>query len=406
MLVYNDVRTDARVRKEAKALAQAGCRVTVVGRGATGVPPVECVDGFRIVRTRRRTGIGPGSESPWRVHRRGGMLARLQWIIGYGVDFAAWRRAALKEAARIRSADAPLVWHGHDLTGLIVAAAGRRRWGGALVYDSHELYLEAGSAARLPTLARRALARVERSLARASDAIITVNGTIADELAGRYGIPRPAIVMNCPPLAEQTPAAASPLRRLLGLDGRRVVLHHGGIAEGRGIRQAISALDLLPADVALLVLGDGELVEPLRLMAAEPRYRDRLFLHPAVDLDDLPSWIGGADIGLVSFEPVDLNNLYASPNKLFEYLMQGIPPVVSDFPELRRVVVPSDLGATCNPLSPRSVADALLRLLEEPPEDRAARRARCRAAAVETYSWEQQEPTLLSTYDRLLATTA
>jgi hypothetical protein len=44
----------------------------------------------------------------------------------------------------------------------------------------------------------------------------------------------------------------------------------------------------------------------------------------------------------------------------------------------------------------------VVRLLEEPPEDRAARRARCRAAALATYSWERQEPTLLSTYDRLL----
>jgi len=401
MFVYNDVRTDARVRREAKSLAQAGCLVTVVGRGAPGVPPEERVDGFRIMRTAPRAGTGPGSESPWRPHRRGGILARIGWIVGYGRDFISWRRAALKVADRIRSGDAPPVWHGHDLTGLIVAAAARRSWGGSLVYDSHELYLEAGSAARLPAPARRALARLERGLARDADAVITVNETIADELVVRYRIPRPAIVMNCPPVVAQTPAQESPLRRLPGLDRRRVLLHHGGIAEGRGIRQAISALELLPPDVALVVLGNGELVGPLSLIAAEPRYRDRLILHPAVEIDELPAWVGGADVGLVTFEPVDLNNEYGSPNKLFEYLMQGVPPVVSDFRELRRVVVPDDLGATCDPLSPRSVADGVLRLLNEPAADRAERRDRCRAAAIGTYSWERQEPALISTYESL-----
>jgi glycosyltransferase involved in cell wall biosynthesis len=401
MFVYNDVRTDARVRKEAKALADAGCVVTVIGRGAPGVPPDERVEGFRIVRTPPRAGTGPGSESPWRPHRRGGILARVGWIVGYGSDFISWRRAALRVAARARSTGAFEVWHGHDMTGVVVAAAARRRWGGSLVYDSHELYLEAGSAARLPALARRALARWERALARGADAVITVNDTIADELLTRYRIPRPAVVMNCPPVVEQTPAAESPLRSVLGLDGRRVLLHHGGIAEGRGIRQAIGALNLLPADVALVVLGNGELVGPLGLIATEPRYRDRLFLHPAVEIHELPAWIGGADVGLVTFEPVDLNNEYASPNKLFEYLMQGVSPVVSDFPELRRVVQRNDLGVTCDPLSPRSVADAVSRLLNEAPAERAARRARCRAAAIETYSWERQQPTLISTYERL-----
>lgn len=406
MFVYNDLRTDARVRREAKALTRAGYLVTVVGRGAAGLPPVESVDGYRMVRTTPRGGIGPGSESPWRAHHRGGPVARLRWIVGYARDFFAWRRAALEQAGRYHAAGTPVVWHGHDLTGLMVSAAARRRWGGMVVYDSHELYLEAGSAARLPGPARRALAQVERTLARAADATITVNETIADELAARYGIARPAIVMNCPPITGRTSQAASPLRRTLGLGARRLVLHHGGIAEGRGIRQAVEALEWLPTDVALVILGDGELVESLRATATERRYLDRLFLHPAVDIEDLPEWIAGADIGLVTFEPIDLNNYYASPNKLFECLMQGVPPVVSDFPELRRVVANDDLGLMCDPLAPRSVADAVTHLLEEPPEERARRRVRCRAAAVERYAWEHQEATLLHIYDQLMADAA
>lgn len=402
MFVYNDVRTDARVRREAKALAQAGCRVTVVGRGARGLPPLESVDNFRIVRTPPRGGIGPGSESPWRPHRRGGLIARAGWIVGYGWDLAAWRRAALKEAARLRSADATLVWHGHDLTGLIVAAAARRRWGGALVYDSHELYLEAGSAARLPALARKALAALERRLIRRADAVITVNGSVARELSRRYGIPAPVLVMNCPEIPEVVPdRQTSPLRAALDLRDRPVVLHHGGIAEGRGIRIAVEALRDLPAELALVLLGDGELVPELRALSETDAYRGRLLLHPAVAPDVLLDWVAGADLGLVTFENVDMNNYFGTPNKLFECLAVGVPVVVSDFPEMREIVVSNDLGAVCDPTSPESVRAATRRLLTEPVEIASARRGRCRSVAADRYSWSTQEASLLHVYEGL-----
>ncbi len=403
MFVYNDVRRDSRVLREARSLASRGHRVVVVGRGATDLPREAQVDGFLIVRTPvpKREG-GPGSESPWRPHRRGGALARARWVIAYARDFLAWRSAALRLAGAHRSAGSVrTVWHGHDLTGLIPAAAAARRWGGSVLYDSHELYLEAGSAARLPSVLRWGLGRIEGKRARSADAVVTVNDTIAQELGRRYGIALPAVVMNCPPTTDHVSPERSPLRPTLAVGSRPIVLHHGGITEGRGIRQAVEALEWLPGEVALVILGDGELVPDLKELARAPRNRDRLLLIPAVSVEELPAWIAGADIGLVTFEPVDLNNYYASPNKLFEYLVQGIPPVVSDFPELRRIVEADDLGVTCEPADPRSVAAAISQLLSEPADDRERRRQRCREAARSKYSWERQERALHRVYDQL-----
>jgi len=405
MFVYNDVRRDSRVLREARSLASRDYRVRVVGRGAADLPAEETVDGFTIARTEApgREG-GPGSDSPWRPHRRGGIADRARWVIAYARDFRAWRAAALALAAARRvPSGGTRVWHGHDLTGLLPATAARKRWGGSIIYDSHELYLEAGSAARLPSVLRRGLGRIEGARARSADAVITVNDTIAQELAGRYGLSMPSVVMNCPPATDHVPPERSPLRAALGVGSRPIVMHHGGITEGRGIRQAVRALAWLPPEVALVVLGNGELVPDLRSLAEQPENRDRLFLLPAVPVDALPAWIAGADVGLVTFEAVDLNNYYASPNKLFEYLVQGIPSVVSDFPELRGIVAGNDLGVTCDPGDPEAVAAAISHLLNEAPEERKRRRQRCREAAISKYSWERQESVLHAVYDQLIA---
>lgn len=404
MFVYNDVRTDARVRREASALARAGYRVTVIGRGTSRLPSSEEVGGFRLLRTPARDGrIGPGSESPWRLHERRGVAARLRWLVGYGGDFLTWRRAALGLVAASRAAHGPdAIWHGHDLTGLVVAGAARARWGGRVIYDSHELYLEAGSAARLPSVARRMLAALERRLIRRADAVVTVNASLARELAERYGVAPPVLVMNCPPLPDSLPGReASPLRSALGLTGHRVVLHHGAIAEGRGIRHAVEALHELPNDVVLVVLGDGELVPELRQLSESDAYRGRLLLHPAVPPERLLEWVAGADVGLVTFERVDLNNYLGTPNKLFECLAAGVPVVVSDFPEMRSIVEKDDLGMVADPTSPRSVAEAVRALLSEPPDVANERRARCRSVAAQRYSWPRQESALLGVYERI-----
>lgn len=401
MFVYNDVRTDARVRREAASLAHAGFRVTVVGRGKAGVAPSELVDGFTILRTpaAAREGTAPGSGSPW-LRRRTRPLARVRWLAGYAADFLRWRREAIRLVSRSTAAgDQQHVWHGHDFTGLVVADAARGEWGGRLVYDSHELYLEAGSAPRLPRLARAALARLERRLIHRADAVITVNGAVARELSSRYGVPLPRLVMNCPIVPETTPAhEASPLGTAVAIGGRRVILHHGNMDDGRGIRQAIGALLHLPADVVLVLLGDGPLAPELRALSETDVYRGRLLVHAAVPPAEVVAWVAGADVGVVTFEHVDLNNYLGTPNKLFECLAAGVPVVVSDFPEMRRIVESDDLGVVCDPTSPDSVADGVRRLLFEPPTAALARRQRCRAAALERYSWSAQEATLLNVY--------
>ena len=399
--MYGVVHNDARVEREASTLAKAGADVVVYGLATPGLPETEDRDGWRIRRV-PATGIVPGAPSAVRDGRAAS--AKAWWLARYLATLGAWTTRssglARREAA---TSDEAVVWHGHDLPGLMAAVRAHRRSGGqgAVVYDSHELFVEAGSAALLPSPARRLLSRYERGLAHEATAVVTVNHSIAGELCRRLGVPLPTVVMNCPPVGAWPLVARedSPLRALLPSRRCRAVLYHGALSPYRGVETAVDALDRLPLDVVLAVIGDGPLFEGLR--AEAERRPSRLVLRPAVPIGDLPRWVAGADVGLVAFEPVNRNNYLATPNKLFECLASGVPVVASAFPEMGQVVAETGGGATCPPGDPVALADAVMSILDEPDAQRMARRLRCRQAAEARFSWERESSKLVRLYGQV-----
>lgn len=396
MLLYGEIEHDSRVRREMATLAAAGHSVTVATLAPTSRDPFE-MDGAHIVPlTPRHREIIPGDDSPYVLTKpvglMGRLMARARWAKGYATTYRSWSQAAQR---RLPAAD---VWHGHDLLGLLTAQSLQKRHGGGLVHDSHELFLEAGSAARLPFPARALLRRFEGGASRRADAVITVNPSIAIELNKRYGVD-PIVLMNCPPLT--TERKRGKLRDNLGLGKRPVILYHGAISPGRGVEQLVDAVPHLPTEAAVVLLGYGDLAKTYAALAGKDDYRGRLYVVPAVPIADLPNWVCDADVGIIAFQPVDRNNVLGTPNKLFEYMEAGVPMVVSDFPEMRRIVTETGAGIARDTSSPESLAAAIGELLGESADEKRARRQRARSAAEGTYNWAVQSRQLMAIYDRL-----
>ena len=123
----------------------------------------------------------------------------------------------------------------------------------------------------------------------------------------------------------------------------------------------------------------------------------------AVPPDDVVAWISTGDVEAIACPDATLNLRLSTPNKLFECIAAGVPPVVSDLPGMRAVVLErgGPLGALCDPGSPATIARAIRGVLELPAPARAALRQRCLDAAARRWNWENQASHLLSAYDRL-----
>jgi glycosyltransferase involved in cell wall biosynthesis len=403
MALYGDLTYDSRVRKEARTLADAGYDVTIVcleDRSARADLPTN----VRVVVHRSpRPSVTRGSTNPFFRARQGrvaALRARGEWLVAFVRDLRSWGRAAIEAGGPID------IWHAHDLTGLAAIVPNLHATRIPVVYDSHELFIETGTALRLPKPARLMLRAYEHRLVSRASAVITVNDEIAHVLRHRYDPARIEVVHNCPSLPF-LPFTASPLRLSAGIPADApVVLYHGGLTEGRGVEQLLEALlvDGLK-DVHLVLMGFGERFDELRSESGSARWRHRLHVLDPVPPSTVLGWVAGADVGAMPNPGVTRNDYFSAPNKLFECFAAGIPVVASDFPTMRRLVMHNPggpLGALCDPSRVDSIADALRSVLSLGPVEREALRARCLQAAAEQWNWELQSQVLIRVYSEIL----
>ena len=298
----------------------------------------------------------------------------------------------------------PQVCHAHDLATLPVAFLVSRRVGARLIYDSHEINTEMGFHARAPWIVRWLSRRYEGYLARHSDAVITVNHSISGLLSSWYRIAPPCVVMNCPP-KDGIPPRTALFHRELGLTSdTRVVLYHGNLSQQRGLEQLVRAVVFMPTSVRLIIMGTGLLRERLERLAESEECGDRVtFREPVLPGEILP-YVASADLGVVLFEPVEMNNYFASPNKLFDYLMAGVPIIASDLPEIARLVDSLKVGCLVDQGDPIDIGRGVVEVLDS--ADYGGMRDRAQRAATDLYNWEKQAQGLLGIYAILRDQTA
>ena len=400
MASYADLAFDSRVQREAIALADAGHRVTLLCVSPGGMLPDSLTSAVKVI-ARYPEGAPPASN-PFATPRGAGRIGRLAdrawWILRYRRDAADWGRWAIERAGPTD------VWHLHDFPALASIAV-RLPATTSFVYDSHEVFLESGTAARLPGPLRAILRRQERRLARRAVALVTVNDACADALAP-LGVTRTVVVHNFPPATGDV-ADDGRLRRAARVPADApLVLSHGALTTERGLEQLVDAVATPTlAGTHLVCMGFGSLGPGLLERAEALAIRDRVHVLPAVPPDDLVAWVAGADVSAMPIQPSTLNHRLSTPNKLFESLAAGVPVVASDFPAVAHVVLDDPdgpLGAVCDPTDVVAIAGAIHRLLSQAPDEREALRARCRHASEERMRWPQAAARLVELYRDLL----
>lgn len=401
MALYGDLTHDSRVIREADTLATAGWAVRVYS--LAGSPPAGSA--FESVAVLPRgASVMPDGSSPFLNASTGSRLAKLRarvaWAIGYARTLRAWGRTIFPDAGDVD------MWHLHDLTGLL-AVAPLVKSPMRMVYDSHEVFLESGTATKLPGMVRRALQKYERHLTRKAEALVTVSDSTSTILQRRLRPAEVVVVRNCPP--RWRAAAGDPLRLRAAVNltpDDPIALYHGGFIPGRGIEVfAESLLEPGLERVHGVLLGFGPMHDQLVALATEDRFGGRLHVLDAVPPDELIGWVSGADVVVIPVQPTSFNNRIGLPNKLWEALAAGVPMAVSDFPELRRVVLEDPqqpLGRTFDPASTASIAAAIRAIVDLPADERAALGQRCRDAAHRRWNWETEGEQLLALYRRIL----
>ena len=284
-------------------------------------------------------------------------------------------------------------YHSHDLNTLYIGHVCKRRSAGSkLVYDSHELATERN---RMGYWWKKWATWNERRWIRSADALIVASPFWIEEIEQKTGYlpPLSATVINAPERLDIEPLD---LRAELGIEASRpMLLYQGSIQENRGIEPAIEAITMLD-DAVLVVIGYGYHRLALENMVARRSLSDRVRFFGPIPNYELLRYSASADIGMCNIVNSSLSYYTSLPNKLFEYIMAGIPVIGSDSPGIGRIVQETGIGEVADPVDPAALAAAAKTILANPAPYREATRD-----AAARYHWGVEKKRLLELYERL-----
>ena len=337
MAVSNDLLTDQRVMRHVEALREAGYEVDTV-----------C-----------RTDFPVRWQKGWRFY------AAFNWRL--------WREVRLR--VKELKGQRMIVWANDTdtLLGCWLAAHGRCK----LVMDAHELFPEVPEIQEKP-LVKWVWRTIEKWLMPKCDALITVCQSIADYYREKLGV-QMTVVRNLS--SYELGVRSNEL-------GDNVLLYAGKVNVGRGVDWAIDALEWLP-ECRLIVAGDGDLLEEMKAYAAQKAWSDRVEFTGRLLPEAMTALAAKADVGLVMLEDKGLSYHFALPNRVGTFVQAGVPMVVSDLPEMARVVRTFGVGAVMERQGTLGLVDAVKAVLARNWKDDDF------AAAREDMDWNKEKQKLI-----------
>ena len=377
---------DARVRRESRALLDAGYDVTVIcPRG----------DDVRIARELPAVSLHsfrppPAGRSAW-----GYVWEYLYASIAMAVLTA--KVAVTEGFDAIQACNPPDIFFAH--------AAPFRLAGKPFVFDHHDLSPElytarSGKVGRLRTI----LEWLERLTFRTADHVIATNESVR-QVAIRRGRLAPSavtVVRNGPELVDgrcPQPAPSEPVT-----DARHLLVWLGVMGPDDGVDVALEAVAHLVhargrRDVHAAFLGDGEWFAYLQGLARELAIERYVSFPGWVEKETIERYLTQADIGLAP-DPAGPRADTATMMKVMDYQAYGLPVVAFDVHETR--VSAGAAGVYVTGDRPEAYAEAIGTLLAD-PRRRHAMGATGRRRIEATLAWDRQRPAYVAVYRGLLS---
>ena len=394
---------DRRILLQAESLSEAGYEVIIV---APNPPKQWGKVAFYDINT--DTDICDLKQPPSKIFGAGYKLT--QWLHRHGINpkfikGLYWRWFDRLDRRFIRQFETAIreirgdIYVAHDLPLLPVAGDAVKRYGGKLVYDSHEFFSEQ----EFGWLEKTNWRNLEGSLISKADLVITINKGISEIIADRYGVAPPIVIMNCERDYQRDDAKLQTMRASYGFaPEHKLVLFQGFLMRHRNIDTLIKAMPLINDDnIVLVILGRGPDTQRLKAIAERLGLETRVRFLDYVPQDKLLDHTALADAGIIPYQPTSLNSLHCTPNKLFEFAVVKVPVIASPLPQIEAILLQHGIGLTGNLGTPETTARLIEHFFSNFKTDPELQHRLDIAA--EVLSWKQESPKLLTAYAELSA---
>ncbi|UCE38435.1 MAG: glycosyltransferase family 4 protein [Thermoplasmata archaeon] len=314
--------------------------------------------------------------------------------------FLAYRRI-LKEMSKKVIEIKPNAIVAHDLEILKAGVIAKKALNVPLFFDAHENWPE--MVAENSKLESRFFARLQKKLLKN----VTYSYTYGDDLTDKYkGMGYPAVSLYNSKSLDSIPKIKETdigeMKDKFGLKKDDFVIgFSGSVNLENGTQQVIDAMKNLPKNYKFLVVGGSgraEDLENVKKHVAKRRVQERVILTGRVKSEDLLRYSAVFDVGTALFQPLNPNQIARVPNKLFDYMSMSVPMIVSDFPNMRKVVVTeSKCGFAVKPMDINAITKAILHFSKNPDDAKKMGKAG-RIKFEKFYSWDVQKKKLKNSH--------
>lgn len=287
------------------------------------------------------------------------------------------------------------VYHCHEPDALLIGSILKLLFRKKVIYDIHEHWpseipfdIGIRQKSLLFSVLTGYISAIELLLARYSDRIIGVSESVGE----RFIQLNPVIIPNYPVIDNYTnyDESTHDPNSLMYVAGQMHAFH--------GIHECIEAMiRLLPSNPQLVLFLIGNIREDLHEVLSRPEVKENVKRCGFLPYDKLHEILIGGGIGLLVFQPYYYNIKIGLPNKLFDYMLAGLPVIASNFPEIRKIVLDAKCGLLIDPTDVDALADAILHIIENPSIAKEMGK-NGKMAIFSRYNWSTLENKLLDIY--------
>lgn len=279
----------------------------------------------------------------------------------------------------------------HTLSVLSLGVVFKFLFGSKLIYDAHELETETIGSHGI----RRRLAKVlERLCIDYCDAMVVVNDSIAEWYRKKYDVDSVHVIKNVPYRYGRSIDNHQLLKEKFDIQPDEILfIYQGILREERGVNVLLDAFSRSDSKRHIVFMGFGPFEGKVKQYA---ELYQNIHFQPPVNPSDVLFYSASADIGVHLIENTCLNHYYCLPNKVFEYIMSGLPIIVRDFPEMAKIAKEAECGWIVS--EDKSILELIQNLTME--------EIKAKKVNVQKYrkqiGWEQEESKLQEIYAELL----
>ncbi len=337
-------RLDPRVTRSANALLEAGFHLCVVDIESDDTRPME--------------------ENIYGMHVK--HILKPQWLRPTRFPMRLWRSFAKFCYSVFYLLRTPAdIYHAHNDNTLLPCFIAALLRGKPLIFEAHEMPLYVLE--HVNHLIVTVITYIFRTILQRCAGVIVVSPPIVQEVQQRYRISNIALVRNIPPYRRV--AKNNRLRTHLGLSATtRIILYQGNIQRDRCLDTLVRATKFLHEDIVVVLIGKnvGTTSTELTKLAEQEGHTTQLRILPPVPQHELLEWTASADIGMIMSSPdYSINTRVFLPNKLFEYMMAGLPVLSSPLTAVEEVLYNHDVGCVLPSLEPEAIAVSIETMLAD-----------------------------------------